>query len=150
MLQKLAASLASLSSLRKGLLWRWCRPLMSKVSLSVFQVISPETYWLHLVFLVFSNHLCISQLLLEISKQVSGIYPFNGDNFYDEEFMGLTLQIDLLLPWLKQLPTVTVNAKRRRLILQDHQYLLQKKKHILLPQTTFDFLLKPGPERVRM
>ena len=29
--QKLAAPLGSLSSLRRGLLWRWCRPLMSKV-----------------------------------------------------------------------------------------------------------------------
>jgi len=26
MLQKLAALLRSLSSLRRGLLWRWCRP----------------------------------------------------------------------------------------------------------------------------
>jgi len=34
--QKLAAPLGSLSSLRRELLWRWCRPLMSKVSLSVF------------------------------------------------------------------------------------------------------------------
>ena len=33
---KLAAPLGSLSSLRRGLLWRWCRLLMSKVSLSVF------------------------------------------------------------------------------------------------------------------
>jgi len=30
--------LGSLSSLRRGLLWRWCRPLMSKVSLSVSSV----------------------------------------------------------------------------------------------------------------
>jgi len=29
MLQKLAAPLGSLSSLRRGLLWRWCRPLTS-------------------------------------------------------------------------------------------------------------------------
>ena len=36
MLQKLAAPLGPLSSLRRGLLRRWCRPLMSKVSLSVF------------------------------------------------------------------------------------------------------------------
>jgi len=35
MLQKLTAPLGSLSSLRRGLLWRWCRPLMSKVSVSV-------------------------------------------------------------------------------------------------------------------
>ena len=33
----LAAPLGSLSSLRRGLYWRWCRPLMSKVSLSVFK-----------------------------------------------------------------------------------------------------------------
>ena len=36
MLQKLAAPLGSLSNLGRGLLWRWCRPLMSKVSLFVF------------------------------------------------------------------------------------------------------------------
>ena len=36
MLQKLAAPWGSLSSLRGGLLWRWCRPLMPKVSFSVF------------------------------------------------------------------------------------------------------------------
>jgi len=36
MLQNLAAPLGSLSSLRRGLLWRWCRPLMSKVTLSMF------------------------------------------------------------------------------------------------------------------
>jgi hypothetical protein len=35
-LQKLVAPLGLLSSLRRGLLWKWCRPLMSKVSLSVF------------------------------------------------------------------------------------------------------------------
>ena len=33
---KLAAPLGSLSSLRRGLLWRWCLPIMSKVGLSVF------------------------------------------------------------------------------------------------------------------
>ena len=36
MLQKLATPLGLLSSLRRGLLWRWCRPLIFKVSLSVF------------------------------------------------------------------------------------------------------------------
>ena len=36
MLQKLAAPLGSMSSLGRGLLWRWCWTLMSKVSLSVF------------------------------------------------------------------------------------------------------------------
>jgi hypothetical protein len=41
-----------------------------------------------MIFLVLSKHLCISRHLLEISKQVSGIYPFNRDNFHDEEFMG--------------------------------------------------------------
>ena len=51
MLQKLAAQLGSLSSLRRGLLWRLCRPLMSKVSLSVFEVINPETYGLPLVYM---------------------------------------------------------------------------------------------------
>ena len=35
-LQKLAAPLGSLSNFRRGLLWRWWRPVMSKVSLSVF------------------------------------------------------------------------------------------------------------------
>ena len=50
MLQKLAAPLGSLSSLRRGLLWRSCRHLMSTVSLSVFQVINPETFWPPLVY----------------------------------------------------------------------------------------------------
>ena len=47
---KMAAPLGSLSSLRRGLIWRWCRLLMFKVSLPVFYVINPETYWLPLVF----------------------------------------------------------------------------------------------------
>jgi hypothetical protein len=41
-----------------------------------------------MIFLVLSNHLCISRLLLGISKHVSGIYPFNRDIFHDEEFTG--------------------------------------------------------------
>jgi hypothetical protein len=44
MLQNLAAR-GIVKSQKKKLLWRWCRPLMSKISLSF----SPETYWLHLV-----------------------------------------------------------------------------------------------------
>ena len=34
--QKLAAPIGSLSSPRRGLLWRWCRPLISKISLYFF------------------------------------------------------------------------------------------------------------------
>jgi hypothetical protein len=41
---------------------------------------------------------------------------------------------------------VTVNTQRRRLILHDHQHLLQRKKHVVLPQSTFDLFLKPVPE----
>jgi len=50
MLKKLAAQLGWLSSLKRGLLWRWCRRLMSKVSLSVFchqsgnLLTTPRTY----------------------------------------------------------------------------------------------------------
>jgi hypothetical protein len=41
---------------------------------------------------------------------------------------------------------VTVNPQRRRLILHDHQHILQRKKHVVLPQRTFDLFLKPDPE----
>jgi len=41
-----------------------------------------------MTFLVLSTRLCISRLLLETSKQVSGICLFNRDIFHNEEFMG--------------------------------------------------------------
>jgi len=95
-------------------------------------------------------HLAASPGNIKVGFQVTGIYPFNRDTLHDEEIMGVTLQIDLALLWLQQLPAVTLNPQRRRLILQDHQNLLQRMKHILLTQRTFDLFLKPDPERVRM
>lgn len=47
---------------------------------------------------------------------------------------GLKLQIDLRRLWLQQLSKGTVKPQRCRLILQDHQHLLQRKKHPSSPQ----------------
>jgi hypothetical protein len=95
-------------------------------------------------------HLAAFHGNIKVGIQVTGIYPFNRDTLHDEEIMGVTLQIDLALLWLQQVPAVTLNPQRRRLILQHHKNLLQRMKLILLTQRTFDLFLKPGPERVRM
>jgi hypothetical protein len=95
-----------------------------------------------------SLHLAPSPGNIKAGFQVSGIYPFNTDTSHDEEFMGAYVTGRSNLLWLQQLPTVTVNSQRRRLIL--HLHLLQEKKHILLPQRTFDLFLKMDTERVRM
>jgi hypothetical protein len=94
-----------------------------------------------------SLYLAASPGNIKAGFRVFEIYPFNRDIFSDKEFMGLRLQIDLPLLWLHRLPTVTVNPQRRRLILQDQQHALQKKKQVLLPHRTFDLFLKPDPER---
>jgi len=103
-----------------------------------------------LVTVISSLHLAASPWNIKVGFQVTGMYPFNRDTFHDEEFMGVTLRIDLALLWLQQLPTVTIKFQRRQLILQDHQNLLQRMKHMLFPQRTFVLFLKPDPERVRM
>jgi len=105
----------------------------------------------NILFIVISSlHFAASPGNIKVGFQVTGIYPFNRDTLHDEKFMGVTLLIDLALLWLQQFQTVTMNPQRRRLILQDHQNLLQRKKHILLSQRTFDLFLKPEPERDRM
>ena len=93
-----------------------------------------------------SLHLTPSPGNINAGFQVSRIYLFYMDIFM-MNLGRLTLRIDLPPMWL---PTVTVIPQRCRLILQDHQHLLQRKKHILLPQRTFDLFLNPNPERVRM
>ena len=41
------------------------------------------------------------------------------------------------------------DPQRRRLVLQYHQPLLQRKTQILLPHRLFDLFLKTDPEKVR-
>ena len=69
-----------------------------------------------------SLHLAASPGNIKAGFQVSGNYPATRI-FFMTNLWGLMLQIDLPLLWLQQLPTVTVNPHRRRLILQDHQHL---------------------------
>ena len=58
----------------------------------------------------------------------------------------LKLQIDLPILWLQQLPKSNSEPQRCQLILQDHQHLFQRKKHILFPKRTFDLFLKTDTE----
>jgi hypothetical protein len=80
---------------------------------------------------------------IKVGFQVSGIYPINRDIFHDEECIG---------PYVtdRSTPLVAAAAFNSRRILRDHQYLLQRKKHVLFPQRTFDLFLNPDTESVRM
>jgi hypothetical protein len=97
-----------------------------------------------LVNVISPLHLAASPWNIKVGFQVTGMYPFNRDTFHGEEFMGVTLQIDLSLLWLQQLPTVTMKFQRRQLILQDHQNILQRMKHPSSPEDICP-LPKAGP-----
>jgi len=103
-----------------------------------------------LVIVISSLHLAASPGTIKVGFQGAGICSFNRGTLHDEEFIVVTLQIDLALLWLQQLPTVKMKLQRCRLILKHHHNLLQRMKNILLPQRTFDLFLNPDPERVRM
>jgi hypothetical protein len=64
-----------------------------------------------LVIIISSLYLAASPGNFKVGFQVTGIYPFNRDILHDEEFVGVTLQIDLALLWLQQLPTVTMKPR---------------------------------------
>jgi hypothetical protein len=59
-----------------------------------------------------SLHLTASPGHIKAGFQVSGIYSFNRNIFYDKNFIGTYVTIDILLLWPQQLPTVTVNSHR--------------------------------------
>jgi hypothetical protein len=70
-----------------------------------------------MTFLVLSNDLCISPFLLGTSKQVSGTYSFNRDNFHHEEFMGAYVTDRPTPPVAKAVFNSNMNPQSRRLIL---------------------------------
>ena len=66
-----------------------------------------------LVIVISSLHLAASPGTIKVGFKGTGICPINRDVSHGEEFMEVTLQIDLALLWLQQLPTVTMNLSPR-------------------------------------